>query len=192
MHCELKSKKSLIIAEMSVSIALAFVLHSLIVILRLPNGGSVTLGNLPLLIFALRRKLKLGIISGLIYGTIKVFVGFHMPPISEFKFLLTSILFDYLLSYSCFGIVTIFFYQNLFHKKTAKVLFGIIFVYFLRFIFGVISGIIVWSALLPQEVSAVMFSSAYNAAYIFPEMIIILIIFLIITNYDHKFNFIFR
>src|SRR5213080_5243894 len=59
-----------ILAEMASAVALSGAL-SLITIIMLPQGGSITLASMvPVLLFALRRGPKLGVIAGAILGLV--------------------------------------------------------------------------------------------------------------------------
>lgn len=58
-----------LIVEAALSVALAAVLGQL-KLWEMPQGGSVSLGMLPLLIFALRRGVGWGVAAGLVYGLV--------------------------------------------------------------------------------------------------------------------------
>ena len=59
-----ESFDSRVLAEVAVSVALAYVLN-LIIVYSLPQGGSITLGSMvPILLLALRRGPKIGIFGG--------------------------------------------------------------------------------------------------------------------------------
>jgi thiamine transporter len=70
---------------MAIAIALATVL-SFIKILSMPYGGSVTLGSMvPILLIAFRRDVKVGFLTGVIYGFVQLFLdGWFYSPIGMF------------------------------------------------------------------------------------------------------------
>ncbi|MDR1364025.1 MAG: energy-coupled thiamine transporter ThiT [Oscillospiraceae bacterium] len=171
----LKESKNKIITEMSISAALAFVLH-LFIIIKMPSGGSATLGDLPIIIFSFRHGAKLGILLGAIYGLTKIFFGFHMPPVINLVFLILIFLLDYIIANMCLGLSSIFSEKN--EKKLSKILLGISLSYLLKFICHVISGFTIWKTVFSSQ--TLIFVAAYNLAYILPEMFVICVIYSLI------------
>src|SRR5712692_9262163 len=90
-----------ILAEMASAIALSGAL-SLITIFTLPQGGSITLASMvPVLLFALRRGPKLGVIAGAILGlVVLVEMPFVVHP--------AQLLLDYPLAFGALGLAGLF------------------------------------------------------------------------------------
>jgi thiamine transporter len=65
------------LAEIGVAVALAVVLNFL-KLWRMPQGGSVSLEMLPILVIAFRWGLGAGIFSGLIYGLLQLMFGAYI------------------------------------------------------------------------------------------------------------------
>jgi thiamine transporter len=165
-------KRSRVISEMAISIALAFILRSYAVIIRMPNGGSATLGNLPILLFSFRRGAKSGIVCGLICGLLKALFSFRVPPVFDPVILFLAMFFDYALAYLCLGLAPLF----LFKKKTLlRTLFSVGLSYVVKLFCHIISGIFVWKNIITDHVHRLGLVVIYNLAYVLPEMIIVII-----------------
>lgn len=149
-------------------IALAVVLSNF-KLFRMPFGGAVTLGSLsPIIILSFRQKTKIAVVSGFILGIIHILLNFHAPPTKDFFSFLFVVLLDYLIPYSALGLANIF-YEKL---KFQKVFLASLLVSLTRYICSVLSGVIVWSSLCPNIMNIWVYSFAYNALYMFPEIII--------------------
>jgi thiamine transporter len=68
----MRNERVLVLAEVALAIALAAVLNT-IQFIQLPQGGSISLSMLPIIVVALRRGLGPGIVTGAAYGVIDYF-----------------------------------------------------------------------------------------------------------------------
>ena len=94
-----------ILAEGSLCVALSVAL-SFIKLFAMPQGGSVSLGMLPLFIFAFRRGGNAGMATGLATGMLKLFMGgYIVHPLQAFL--------DYPASYALIGTAG-YFKKNIF------------------------------------------------------------------------------
>jgi thiamine transporter len=84
-----------VLVEMALSIALAYVLGRFAV-MRMPNGGSISLNMLPLFVFALRRGLRPGLAAGAVYGLLDLTLD---PYVINW----TQLLLDYPFAYMMIG-----------------------------------------------------------------------------------------
>lgn len=85
-----QKQRTRMLVEAGLSIAIAYVLH-FVVLFQMPQGGSVNAANLvPLIIFALRWGGKWGLITCMAYGLIEFLLGF------KFSLHFLSILLDYI------------------------------------------------------------------------------------------------
>lgn len=155
-----------ILAEMSVIIALSFILKdTLPPIYELPQGGSITIAGLvPLLWFALRRGSYYGAFAGAIYGLIHMsFGGYVINPIQG--------LLDYPLAFAALGLAGFF-------KKERLVGVGVGIVG--RFICSFLSGIFFFTSLTIEGAIA---SAIYNGTYLIGEFIIsVIVIYLLVAR----------
>lgn len=153
------------LVEAGVMIALAYAL-SMIKIMTLPQGGSVTAGSMiPLLIYAYRWGPKNGLFAGLVYGTIQFILG------PKWSFHPISILFDYSIAFAWLGLAGVF------GKGLVKGILGVILAIGLRFTSHVISGVVVFASYAPEGTSPWVYSAVYNGSYLGVELIISVLIF---------------
>ena len=85
-----------VIAEVGIAAALSMIL-SLFPVWRMPQGGSITLSMLPVLVIAFRRGFAPGLIAGLIAGMLQSVVDPFIVSVPQF-------LLDYGLSYTVLGL----------------------------------------------------------------------------------------
>ena len=92
----MKNSKTRIICEAAIFIAMAEIL-SLIKLYEFPNGGSIDLGMLPIILFAARHGCGWGSLAGLVFGTLDYLIG------SKFSIDWTTIICDYFLAFTALG-----------------------------------------------------------------------------------------
>lgn len=152
------------IAAAGLTLGLSFAL-SYVKISPLPLGGSITLASfVPVLIYAYVYGVVDGLIMGLMFGLLNFISGPYI--LTPFTFIL-----DYLLAFASIGIMGI---AKKFTKKTTfNVVLGTIFVFILRFMFHLISGVIyfmqdaVWVDLPDWALSnAFVYSFIYQSVYV--------------------------
>lgn len=168
------SKKTKILVEGAVMVALATVL-SFIRVFKLPWGGSVTLlSMLPIVLFSIRRGIGPGFTVAFLFsliqfaqGIIDGLFGWGLTP----GMLIACIILDYIGAFTVLGIA------GLFRKKgLAGQIGGITLAVCLRFLFHFLSGVIVWKSFgdLWQGFSTdntYLYSLLYNGCYMLPELI---------------------
>lgn len=159
-------------------------------IFRLPFGGSVTIGKLlPLIFFTYFYGLKSGIFAGTIFSVFQIMISFHVPPAKTVFSFICVVLLDYMIPYLIIGFTAIF--KNIFRNIKKCFSVSIVFSYFVRFLCGVFSGILIWREYIPKEYNIWVYSVVYNLIYILPEMLIALIVcgillkFFIFKNANH-------
>jgi len=158
-----------ILAEIIVLVALAgalgFISHNLS-ILRLPQGGSINLGMVPIFWLAFRRGWKIGIFAGAVFGVVDMaFEPFIVHPI--------QVILDYPLAFAVLGLAGFF-------RKYAIV--GVAVGGAARFVSHFVSGIVYFSDYAPEGMSPVVYSAIYNGTYIIPSIIICAIIIVIMQK----------
>ena len=157
-------------------IAIAAVL-SIIKVIDLPYGGSVTPASmLPLVIIAYRFGTPWGLLCGFVYGIIQLFLGMdNFSYVTGAASVIALAIFDYLLAFTGLG------FGGIFRKKDsssqpAAFISGILLVSLIRYLCHVISGATVWAGLSVPTADALRYSVIYNATYMLPELLVLLII----------------
>ncbi len=155
-----------VLAEVCVLVALAIVLNALR-LYTLPQGGSITVGEMvPILLLALRRGVRTGMLAGAIFGIIDVyFEPYAMNPV---QFLL-----DYPLAFGALGVAG-FFRTNPLVGVGAGV--GS------RFVLHFISGIVFFAINAPSGGSPALYSAIYNATYLIPGLAISEFVILVLAK----------
>ncbi len=146
------------LAETAALVALAGALN-LIVVFRLPQGGSITLAAMvPVLLLALRRGWKVGVIAGVVFGLIVLIEepgGVYYP---------TQALLDYPIAFGALGLAG--FFRKLPFLGVAVGIAG-------RFVSHFISGVIFFASFAQEAgLSPEVYSAIYNGSYLVPELVI--------------------
>ena len=158
------------LTEAAVMLAIATVL-SLIKIIDLPYGGSVTIASmLPIVIIGYRHGVKWGLLTGLVYGIIQQLLGLNtLSYATSWQAVVAIILLDYIVAFMVAGLGGIF--RKSFRQPRALFL-GALFICVLRYICHVITGATVWAGLSIPSSAALLYSLSYNATYMIPETIV--------------------
>jgi len=166
--------KSLRLTESAVMVAIAFVL-SMLTVLRMPFGGSVSaFSMLPVAIIAYRYRVMWGLLVGLSFGTLQLVLGLrNLQWATSATAVVAIILLDYLIAYTLVGL------SGLFRDKTKDhgtgLAFGSLLACVLRYICHVAVGATVWAGLSIPTSDALFYSLAYNAAYMVPETLLMVV-----------------
>ena len=173
-----QSNKTHILVEGAAMVALATVL-SFIRVFKLPWGGSITLlSMLPIVLFSIRRGIGAGLIVSFVFSLIQFaqgimdgLFGWGLTP----GMLVACILLDYILAFTVLGIAGIFK-----DKGFSGWISGITLAITSRFLLHVISGYVIWHSFgeLWSDFfieNSLLYSLAYNACYMLPELIFTLI-----------------
>jgi thiamine transporter len=157
-----------ILSEIVVAVALAYVLN-LLVIFRLPQGGSITAASMvPILWLALRRGFKIGIFGGVVFGLVDMLPQpFIVHPL---QFLL-----DYPLAFGALGLAGLFK-----ERPIIGVVVGIIG----RFVSHFVSGIVFFAMYVPAGMHPAVYSAIYNGSYLTVELILSIIVMYVLIKRD--------
>ncbi len=161
------------LTESAIMIALATVL-SLITLVDLPYGGSVTPGSmLPMILIAYRYGIGRGCITGLANGVIQLFLGMGtLQYATSWIAAIVIILLDYIIAFGVTGFSAMF--KGVFKEsQSAALITGGFVVCVLRYICHVISGCTVWAGVSIPSSDGLLYSIIYNATYMLPETIIV-------------------
>ncbi|MBQ9980166.1 MAG: energy-coupled thiamine transporter ThiT [Oscillospiraceae bacterium] len=140
------------------------------------QGGSISLTMIPIVIMAVRWGPVWGVVTGLVFGTLKCLIGGHM----EWGFI--SVMLDYTLAYGAVGLAGVF------KRRERGAVCGVILGAFCRFIIHFISGVTIYAITMPTELYGNMYSNAaiysvvYNGAYMLINCVIAVIILGILTK----------
>ena len=173
--------KTRTLVECALMIALGTVLAN-IKIYSLPNGGSITLEMLPIILFAARYGCGWGSLAGLVYGTITYLIG------NKFSIDWTTIICDYFLAYTLLG-----FGAGLLPRKSWSVYAGTVIGGVLRFLAHYLIGVFVWGKWMPDEffgmtmTSPWFYSLLYNGSYMLPSIILCLVVFALLYKPLRKY-----
>lgn len=191
----MQTAKTRILTESAAMIAIASLL-SLINFTPLPWGGGITPASmLPIVVLSYRRGVRTGIFSGLVFGIVNVFTGFHtvsamfLPGENQLMLPLAilSLFLDYLLAYSAVGLAGIFR-----RRKTAPtaLALGSALALGIRYLMHFLSGFVIygeWAEWFFSQTGrfgewfllrfsgtglAAVYSLIYNGTYMIPEIII--------------------
>lgn len=152
-----------IIVEIGLTVALAWALN-LIKLWEMPQGGSVSLVMLPIIVLALMRGVGPGIIAGALYGMVDAVWN---PQI----FYPAQFFLDYPVAFGLLGLAGLF--SKTWNKAVAAgkplrgiwtaVLPGTIVAVLARYCAHVMSGIIFFANYAPPGTPAWVYSAAYNS-----------------------------
>lgn len=160
----------------AVFVALATVL-SLIEVIRMPLGGSVTLlSMLPIVMISIMFGLKWGFGTAFVYALGQLALG--LPEVLTWgltpAMLIGTVLFDYIIAFTVLGIAGIFA-----KKGYAGICGGVALAIFLRFVSHFISGYVIYKNLEQFKIfeniftnRPFLYSLAYNGFYMLPELVI--------------------
>lgn len=178
-----------IVAEIAIIGALAFALDMLqggITRGLFPNGGSIGIAMLPILIISIRRGFKAGLLSGLILSFLQLLGGLYLSANSWYMMIL-QLLLDYIIAYPLVACAGLFKnkYQNAQTQKQ-KITFLIIAVVLgglLKLLSHYLAGVIFWSSSCPEGYigGPMVYSLIYNGGFMIPNIIINAIILIIIS-----------
>lgn len=151
--------------EGALCVALSVVLSS-IKIFALPQGGSITLEMLPLLLIAYRWGMRWGIIAGVLSGLLQLlFGGFFAHPLQA--------LLDYPVAFGCIGLAG--FSSS--HRVISTLIAGTA-----RLSCHVLAGVIFFAAYAPTGQNVWLYSLIYNATFMIPSLAISIVLAWIIER----------
>ena len=162
------------LSESALMIALATAL-SFIKIIDMPYGGAVTVASmLPIALISYRYGVKNGLFAATVYGAIQQVLGLSMLSwATSWQSVVAIVLIDYIVAFAVIGFAGTF--RKSVKNQTAAITLGCFAVCLLRYFCHVVSGATVWAGLSIPTQAALSFSFAYNATYMLPETIILLV-----------------
>jgi thiamine transporter len=150
-----------IIVEIGLTLALAAVLNT-VKVFEMPQGGTISLVMLPLIVLAMRRGPRVGVLAGLLYGVIDVMID---PFIVHWA----QLLLDYPIAYGAVGLAGIFSKTlrrglvagKTLHAVLAGLLPGVVLAAAARYAAHVTSGVIFFAEFAEGQ-PVLAYSAVYN------------------------------
>ena len=134
-----------------------------------PSGGSINATMIPLVLFAIRWGWGWGVGAGLVFGTLKYFLG------EGFVISWVSILFDYSVAYAFVG------FAGVLKGKANTAWLAALIGCAARFVVHYLSGVTVYAEWMPEEflgmtmTTPFFYSLLYNLFYMLPSTVITLV-----------------
>ena len=131
-----------------------------------PSGGSINATMIPLVLFAIRWGWGWGVGAGLVFGTLKYFLG------EGFVISWVSILFDYSVAYAFVG------FAGVLKGKANTAWLAALMGCAARFVVHYLSGVTVYAEWMPEEflgmtmTTPFFYSFLYNLFYMLPSTVI--------------------
>jgi thiamine transporter len=163
-------------AEIGVAIALAAVLGQ-VRLFVMPQGGSVSLELLPIIFIAVRRGVVPGLITGLLYGLLQIYLpGF-------FYFHPAQVVLDYPLAFMSLAVAGFVVVRG-WRSLTLAVALALT----ARLVCHFLSGLIFFAAYAPGWEAPWLYALTYNLLYLVPEGVItVLLLWPALKAYDAAF-----
>lgn len=173
-------QKLLALAEGAIMVAAAMVLGWL-KLLELPQGGSVSIGMLPIFLYCARWGWRQSFLTCFAYGMLQLLFdgAYAWGPL--------SMLLDYILAYGVLGVACFF------RRKKHGVFMGVAAGCFCRFLVHFISGVTIYRIFAPTELfhttftNPWMYSAVYNGSYVAIDMVLCLVIVALLYRPMEKF-----
>lgn len=168
------------LVEAAIMIALTAVTEIIFTNLNIaifPNGGSISIAALPIMIFSLRHGWKYGMVVGTIFGLFQFIL-----PMGVYFLTPVQYLFDYVLPYTALGFMG---FTKVFTTKVVTL--NAVITMLFKYASHVIAGFVFWGEYAPEGFSALSWSFYYNATYLVPSLILVAIIMYVITKSYKKY-----
>jgi len=168
------------LCEGAVFVALAQVI-SYLKLFELPNGGSVTVGMLPIFIYCARWGFGPGMLASISYSILQLLLD------GAYAWGWQSMIGDYILAFSVLGVAGIF------HKNKYGLFIGTVAGCAARFVVAYLVGATIWAEYMPENffgmtmTSPWIYSALYNGSYIVLSMILCLVVAALIYKPMNKY-----
>ena len=173
----MQNKKVRALTEGAISIALAEIL-SLLPLYKLPWGGSIDLGMLPILLFCVKWGFGSGIIACTAHGILQALLGSSGGFVGW-----QSLVGDYLLAYMALCVAGLF---------KGRYVTGALIACAARFLVHYVVGATIWAEYMPETFfgmnmpSPWVYSALYNGSYVLPCTVLVVVAGLILYKTPAK------
>ena len=161
------------LCEGAIMVALAQVL-SMLKLWELPQGGSVTIGMLPIFLYCARWGFGPGMLASTAYAVLQLIFD------SAFAYGWQSIIGDYLVAFAVLGVAGVF------SRSKLGFFWGTVAGCVARFLVHYVVGATVWAEYMPEQFFGMtmttpwFYSFLYNGSYMVIDMVICLIVGLLL------------
>ena len=168
------------LCEGAVFVALAQVI-SYLKLFELPNGGSITVGMLPIFIYCARWGFGKGMLASTAYAVLQLLLD------GAYAWGWQSMIGDYIVAFSVLGVA------GLFYKHKYGLFIGTVAGCFARFVVAYVVGATIWAEYMPEQFLGIamdspwFYSLLYNLVYMIPNILITVVIFLLLTKPLNKY-----
>ena len=176
----MRNRKLQMLCEGAILVALAQIL-SMLKLWEMPWGGSITLGMLPIFLFAVRWGTRWGLVAGFAYGLLQVMFD------GGFAISWQSILGDYLVAFTVLGLA------GLGRGREKGIFLGTVLGGAARFVVHWVVGATVWAMYMPDAffgmtmTSPWLYSLLYNGFYMLIDTLLCLVIFALLFRPMHQY-----
>jgi len=161
------------LCEGAVFVALAQVI-SYLKLFELPNGGSVTVGMLPIFLYCARWGFGPGMLASISYSVLQLLLD------GAYAWGWQSMIGDYILAFSVLGVA------GLFHKSKYGLFIGTVAGCFARFVVAYLVGATIWAEYMPENFFGMtmttpwVYSALYNGSYLLINICLCLLLGLLL------------
>lgn len=166
----LDRKRLQFLLEVAILGAISFVLDK--IGFSMPQGGSVTLSMLPIVVMAFRWGIVGGMLTGFVSGILQLIMGGYV-----FNAIQAAL--DYFVAYALVGVAAVTLGWLLSGKAKGNkgtmvmaIVVGTVIGGLLRFLIHYIGGIVFFASYAPEGQPVWLYSLVYNASYMIPSIIL--------------------
>ncbi|MDN3450835.1 energy-coupled thiamine transporter ThiT [Planococcus sp. APC 3906] len=168
----MRNLRVILMVEIAIFGALGFVLD--FIAFKMPQGGSVSLVMIPIVLMAFRRGVLAGVLTGVLVGLLQIVTGtVSVTPLS-FGYVVLQVILDYLAAYGVVGLAGIMRGKYLNAKRPAQmvsaIVAGVLIGSLLRYLMHVVTGILFFGMF--AEGNVLVYSAVYNATYMIPVFLL--------------------
>ncbi|MBO0601682.1 energy-coupled thiamine transporter ThiT [Sporosarcina sp. E16_3] len=163
-------KRLQLLLEIAILGAISFVLDK--IGFSMPQGGSVTLSMLPIVVMAFRWGIVGGMLTGLVSGLLQLMMGGYVLNVIQAAL-------DYFVAYALVGVAGVTLAWLLSGKvkgdkgsMVVAIVVGTVIGGLLRFVIHFIGGIVFFASYAPVGQPVWLYSLVYNASYMIPAIIL--------------------
>lgn len=171
------SVRQIVFLALNVALGIVFELIGSM-FLKMPQGGTICISVLPIIFVSLKINLFYGVVCGVLIG---VGQGIFVPP--------TFVAFiQYFLDYIfAFGVIGLSAFAIGTKKSRYKLIIGVIVTMLAKYMAHVMSGIVYFGEYATGDV--IWYSLAYNATYMLPSLIVVIIALFPLYRVLDRFQF---
>lgn len=180
----MNNKKLLMMTEIAIFAAIGLVLDQLSFKI-VPQGGSISLVMLPIVIIAIRWGLGAGLISGFLVGVLQMMFGAYILHWAQ-------ALLDYVVAFTAIGLAGVMRPTIIHAMKNEKITLQFIYIVaaimiggIIRFIAHLLAGVIFFKEYAGDQ-NPWIYSTIYNCTYIIPSIILTAIVAVLLLKASPK------